>query len=202
MTLTVTKEKASGRVNPGVFLFWTVIIVSLTGCSVSHYYSERSPDAGYPVSFYIEGVPFFPQEEFQCGPSVLASVLNFRGNRIVPDEIARAIYLPKIQGTLKMDMVSFLRRYTGKGESVVLETQGDLEGVKKAIAGGYPVIAFVDLGVWSIRKGHYMLIIGYDDERGGIIAYSGIERDKFISYHRFLKMWERGGYWTVLIKGH
>ena len=202
MTLTVTKEKASGRVNPGVFLFWTVIMVSLTGCSVSHYYSERSPDAGYPVSFYIEGVPFFPQEEFQCGPSVLASVLNFRGNRIVPDEIARAIYLPKIQGTLKMDMVSFLRRYTGKGESVVLETQGDLEGVKKAIAGGYPVIAFVDLGVWSIRKGHYMLIIGYDDERGGIIAYSGIERDKFISYHRFLKMWERGGYWTVLIKGH
>jgi len=202
MTLTVTKEKASGRVNPGVFLFWTVIIVSLTGCSVSHYYSERSPDAGYPVSFYIEGVPFFPQEEFQCGPSVLASVLNFWGNRIVPEEISRAIYLSDIQGTLKMDMVSFLRRYTGKGESVVLETQGDLEGVKKAIAGGYPVIAFVDLGVWSIRKGHYMLIIGYDDERGGIIAYSGIERDKFISYHRFLKMWERGGYWTVLIKGH
>ena len=202
MTLTVTKEKASGRVNPGVFLFWTVIIVSLTGCSVSHYYSERSPDAGYPVSFYIEGVPFFPQEEFQCGPSVLASVLNFWGNRIVPEEITKAIYLSDIQGTLKMDMVSFLRRYTGKGESVVLETQGDLEGVKKAIAGGYPVIAFVDLGVWSIRKGHYMLIIGYDDERGGIIAYSGIERDKFISYHRFLKMWERGGYWTVLIKGH
>src|SRR3989304_9173070 len=202
MTLTVTKEKASGRVNPGVFLFWTVIMVSLTGCSVSHYYSERSPDAGYPVSFYIEGVPFFPQEEFQCGPSVLASVLNFRGNRIVPDEIARALYLPKIQGTLKMDMVSFLRRYTGKGERVVLETQGDLEGVKKAIAGGSPGVAFVDLGVWSIRKGHYMLIIGYDDERGGIIAYSGIERDKFISYHRFLKMWERGGYWTVLIKGH
>src|SRR3989337_3791459 len=151
MTLAFIRGKASGIVNPGVFLFWTVIMVSLTGCSVSHHYPGHSPDAGYPVSFYIEGVPFFPQEEFQCGPSVLASVLNFRGNRIVPDEIARAIYLPKIQRTLKMDMVSFLRRYTGKGESVVLETQGDLEGVKKAIAGGYPVIAFVDIGAWSIR---------------------------------------------------
>src|SRR3990172_10913660 len=154
MTLTVTKEKASGRVNPGVFLFWTVIIVSLTGCSVSHYYSERSPDAGYPVSFYIEGVPFFPKEEFQCGPSVLASLLNFRGNRIVPEEISRAIYLSDIRGTLKMDMVSYLRRYEGQGGIAVLETPGDLEGVKKAIAAGDPVIVFVDLGVWSIRKGH------------------------------------------------
>ena len=201
MTLPVIIGRASGRVNPGVFLFWTVIMVSLSGCSANHYYSERSPDAGYPASFYIQGVPFFPQEEFQCGPSVLASMLNFRGNRIVPEEIARAIYLTDIQGTLKMDMVSYLRRYEGKGGIAVFETQGDIEGIKQDIAGGYPVIVFVDLGVWGIRKGHYMLIVGYDDERGGIIAYSGRERDKFISYHRFLKMWKRGGYWTVRIKG-
>lgn len=201
MTLPVIIGKASGRVNPGVFLFWMVIMVSLTSCSVTHHYPGHSPDAGYPVSFYIEGVPFFPQEEFQCGPSVLASVLNFRGNRIVPEEISRAIYLTDIQGTLKMDMVSYLRRYEGKGGITVLETQGDIEGVKKDIAAGDPVIVFVDLGVWGIRKGHYMVIVGYDDERGGIIAYSGIERDKFISYHRFLKMWKRGGYWRLLLKG-
>src|SRR3989337_2926120 len=127
MTLPVIIGRASGRVNPGVFLFWTVIMVSLSGCSVNHYSPGHSPDTGYPGSLYIEGVPFFPQEEFQCGPSVLASVLNFQGHVIVPDEIARAIYLPKIQRTLKMDMVSFLRRYTGKGGRVVLETQGDLE---------------------------------------------------------------------------
>src|SRR3972149_1493385 len=202
MTLPVIIGKASGRVNPGVFLFWTVIMVSLSGCSVNHYYPGHSPDAGYPVSLYIEGVPFFPQEEFQCGPSVLASVLNFQGHRIVPEEIARAIYLSDIRGTLKMDMVSYLRRYEGKGGIVVLETQGDIEGVKEDIAAGDPVIVFVDLGVWGLRKGHYMLIVGYDDQPGGIIAYSGRERDKFISYHRFLKMWKRGGYWTLLIKGH
>ena len=199
MTLAFIRGKASGIVNPGVFLFWTVIMVSLTGCSVNHYYPGHSPDAGHPVSFYIQGVPFFPQEEFQCGPSVLASVLNFRGNRIVPEEISKAIYLTDIQGTLKMDMVSYLRRYGGKGGITVFETQGDIEGIKQDIAGGYPVIVFVDLGVWGIRKGHYMLIIGYDDERGGIIAYSGIERDKFISYDRFLRMWERGGYWTLSV---
>ncbi|MBI5038375.1 MAG: C39 family peptidase [Nitrospirae bacterium] len=199
MILAFTREKASGIVNPGVFLFWTVIMVSLTGCSVNHYYPGHSPDAGHPVSFYIQGVPFFPQEEFQCGPSVLASVLNFWGNRIVPEEISRAIYLTDIQGTLKMDMVSYARRYGEKGGMSVFETQGDIEGIKQDIAGGYPVITFVDLGVWGIRKGHYMLIVGYDDEWGGIIAYSGIERGKFISYDRFLRMWERGGYWTLSV---
>lgn len=200
MTLAFTTGKASGRVKPGVFLFWTVILVFLTNCSVNHYYSKQSPDAGYSVSFYIEGVPFFPQEEFQCGPAVLASVLNFRGNRIVPEEIARTIYLSDIRGTLKMDMVSYLRRYEEKEGITVYEGAGDIEGIKKDIANGYPVIVFVDLGIWSIRKGHYMLIVGYDDDRGGMVAYSGAERDKFIPYHRFLKMWERGGYWKLLMK--
>lgn len=200
MTLATAKLSTSGLVNSGVLLFWFLIVALIPiGCVVNSNYQKQSLDSHYPASFYIENIHFFPQEEFQCGPSVLASVLNYFGYKIVPEEISKVIYLRRIEGTLNMDMVSFAKGYEKDGRIAVSEAHGDIELIKKDITDGHPVIAFVDLGFWDIRKGHYMLIVGYDDIKGGIIANSGIEKDKFISYNRFLKIWERGGYWALRI---
>lgn len=99
-----------------------------------------------------------------------------------------------------MDMAGFAEGYKKKmGGISVSEVQGDLELIKRDILSGYPLIVFVDLGFWNFRKGHYMLIVGYDDLRGGVIAYSGREKDKFIPYDRFIRTWERGGYWALRI---
>ncbi len=194
-----SKGKTSGFIHPGVFLFWAVITVSSIGCTTVDHSQRQPPDARYPVSYYIQGIPFFPQEEFQCGPAVLASVLSFFGYRTVPENISKAIYLEGIQGTITMDMGRFVARYAGDGRISVSELQGDLEVIRRDVSRGYPVIVFVDLGIWNIRKGHYMLIVGYDDVRGGIITYSGVERDKLIPYTRFMRTWERGGYWALRI---
>lgn len=199
MTLAAIKGKPPGLATHGVFLFMGLIALSLAGCAGYDKYQKQSPDGHYPSSFSIQGVPFFPQEEFQCGPSVLAGVLNFLGYEIDPEDISKAIYLGHLKGSLKMDMVSFAKRYEESGGVSISEVQGNLEMLRVDIHRGYPVIVFVDLGIWNIRKGHYMLIVGYDDMKGGIIAYSGVERDKFISYNRFMQIWKRGGYWALRI---
>ena len=69
-------------------------------------------------------------------------------------------------------MVSFARRIE---DITVTEFYGDLTLLRDNLSMGYPLIVFVDLGIWSIRKGHYMLVVGYDDSIGGVIVYSGAE---------------------------
>lgn len=199
MTLTAIKRKTPGLVNLGVFFFIVMITLSLTGCASYDKYRKESSDTYYPSSFYIQDVPFFPQKEFQCGPSVLASVFNFWGYKIDPEDISKAIYIENIKGTLKMDMLNLAKHFGDNSRVSVYEVKGDLEIIREDINSGYPVIVFVDLGIWNIRKGHYMLIVGYDDLKGGIIAYSGIEKDKFILYNRFMHIWKRGGYWGLRI---
>lgn len=199
MPLTQARRKTPGLSAHGVFLFLGATVLSIAACATDGPYKRLPTDSSYPAAFYITGVPFYPQEEFQCGPSVLASVLNFEGYRIAPEEISESVYSEGIKGTLTLDMVNFARHYTEKDRTSVIEVKGDIELIKKDITGGYPVIAFVDLGIWSIRKGHYMLIVGYDDVKGGIIAYSGLEKDRFLSYNQFMRMWERGGHWALRI---
>ena len=35
----------------------------------------------------LSGTPFFPQEEYQCGPAALATVLNAAGVAVAPDDL-------------------------------------------------------------------------------------------------------------------
>ena len=56
----------------------------------------------------VEDVPFYPQERYQCGPASLASVLNYLGVKVSPEEIASDIYSKTAKGTLDIDMVSYV----------------------------------------------------------------------------------------------
>ncbi|MEK6584387.1 MAG: C39 family peptidase, partial [Nitrospirota bacterium] len=171
--------------------FCVVILTGFTGCMAS-----VPATFTYSHPFYVRDVPFYPGEDYQCGPSVLASVLNNLGYDIEPEDISREIYLRNVKGTLNIDMVSFARRFE---DITVTEFYGDLTLLRENLSMGYPLIVFVDLGIWSIRKGHYMLVVGYDDSIGGVIVYSGAEKDKVVRYKDFMRMWERGGYWALRI---
>jgi len=176
----------------GVFIFCGLILASLVaGCS-----ANRTTFPSLEKGVYIQSVPFYPGEEYQCGPSVLAGALNYLGYDIKPEDISEEIYLHGIKGTLNIDMVSFARRFE---DLTVLESRGDITFLKENLSQGHPLIVFVDLGIWSIRKGHYMLVVGYDDSREGVIVYSGADRDKLIRYEDLMRIWKRGGYWSLRI---
>jgi ABC-type bacteriocin/lantibiotic exporter with double-glycine peptidase domain len=141
----------------------------------------------------IEGVPFFPQEEFQCGPASLAGVLNYYGLRITPAEIAAEVYSRSARGTLDMDMVFYAQRKGMRAEQYA----GSFEDLQGNIDSRRPLIVLIDQGFWVYQNHHFMVVVGYD--QGGIVVNSGKEEKKFISLDSFLKTWKKTKFWTLRV---
>lgn len=141
----------------------------------------------------IENVPFFPQEAYQCGPASLAGLLNYWGIKVSPDDIANEIYSSSAKGTLTFDMKFYAEKFGLRASTY----KGSLADIKEKIDAGYPLIVLVDFGFWIFKKGHFMVVTGYDTN--GVIVNSGKERKKFILNNDFLRLWERTEFWTLLI---
>lgn len=163
------------------------MISSLWGCT------GPSPKLSPGTARIVEGVPFFPQEQFQCGPASLAGVLNYYGLRITPAEIAAEIFSRQARGTLDMDMAFYAQRRGMKAEQYA----GNMEDLKRNLDSQRPVIILIDRGFWVYQNHHFMVAVGYDE--GNIVVNSGKEERKFISRDAFLKSWGKTKFWTLRI---
>jgi ABC-type bacteriocin/lantibiotic exporter with double-glycine peptidase domain len=141
----------------------------------------------------IEEVPFFPQDEYQCGPASLAGVMNYWKVPVTPDEIAREIFSRTARGTLTMDMV----RYAEKKGLSALQYRGSWEDLRKKVREGFPLVVLIDGGFSLYQANHYMVVTGFDDR--GVIVNSGEREQAFMELTAFLPQWERAGFWTLLV---
>lgn len=169
------------------FLFFCLIFF-LISCAT------LKPIPKYKSNRIINDVPFFPQEEYQCGPAALAGVLGYLGLSISPEEIAKDIFSRSARGTLNIDMIV----YPQKKGFIAEQYSGSLEDLREKIDSGYPLVVFIDYGFWVMQENHFMVVVGYNEH--GIIANSGKDEHKFISNEDFVKTWERTKFWTLLIK--
>jgi predicted double-glycine peptidase len=142
----------------------------------------------------IPDVPFYPQQEYQCGPAALTSVLTYWGAHADPDEIGREIFSPSARGTLTIDMMLYAKKMGFHAEQV----KGSLEALRHSVDSGYPLIVMVDYGFSVLQVNHFMVVIGYDNN--GVIVHSGKSPNKFIPQEDFLSTWRKTDYWTLLIK--
>ncbi|MEW6570674.1 MAG: C39 family peptidase [Nitrospirota bacterium] len=165
-----------------------IILISLTSCFTV---SEIPREAHNTL---IEGVPFYPQEAYQCGPSSLAGVLNYWGVYVSPDDIAQEIFSESVKGTLNLDMLLYTKR---KGLRAVYYS-GSIKDIKRNIDLGYPLIVLVDLGISLYQANHFMVVIGYNEK--GLIVNSGKKRESFVREEDFLRAWKKTDFWTLLIK--
>ena len=85
-------------------LLFLALCTVLAGCSLtpSDYLSERS---GRPTKAMVEDVPFFAQDELQCGPAALAMVLNWSGVTVQPSELSSEVYTPGLKGSLQNALI-------------------------------------------------------------------------------------------------
>ncbi len=154
---------------------------------------QRAP-AGLPMQASIPDIPFYPQEEYQCGPAALAMAAGAAGVALTPEELVEHVYLPARQGSLQQEMLATSRRYG----LLAYQIQPDMEGLLREIAAGNPVIVLQNLGLQSLPKWHYAVAIGYDRSRNTILLHSGrIERME-MSLFTFEHTWARSGYWGML----
>jgi hypothetical protein len=142
-------------------------------------------------------VPFYPGEDLQCGPASLAALLRFWGIDRGPDEIAGRIHLRDLKGTLPLDMETYTQEVTRDGDVRGTVIRDRPEILREEISVGRPLLIFVDLGYWVWHKGHFMLVVGFDDRKEAIVANSGRESGKIIPARPLWRQWRKTGFWAI-----
>lgn len=161
-----------------------------TGCAATlpHGFSPPSTRAT------LRDVPFHPQEDYQCGPSSLAMVLNRLGDPVSPDAIAGDIYRKDLRGTVSLDLALYPRT---RGFSSRF-FRGSAADVVAAIDSGNPLLVMVDEGFGGIRVMHYMVVVGYSPE--GVLVNSGRRREQPMSWAEYLAAWKGADYWALTVR--
>ena len=193
MTEDSIRSLAKARLVAG-FVF---LLCLLAGC-VSLPQSEALRDegiAGLPAQVELETVPFFAQEEYQCGPAALAMALNAAGVAVTPDALTEQVYLPQRKGSLQVEMLASARRHG----LMAYELEPELKDVLAEVAAGNAVVVLQNQGLWSFYPyWHYAVVIGYDLEKREILLHSGARARRTMPFGLFEFLWIDGQRWSML----
>ncbi|MCU7931118.1 MAG: PA2778 family cysteine peptidase [Candidatus Thiodiazotropha sp. (ex Codakia rugifera)] len=176
--------------------FSILLILALYGCaSQGPLLPTLLSDATLSSELELHETPFYPQKQYQCGPAALATVLDYTGISITPDELVPLVYLPGKEGSLQVEMIAASRRFN----RIPYTIKPDLEALMAELQAGRPVLVFQNLGLKYIPLWHYAVVIGYSISRDEVILRSGITHRERLSAQRFLSTWERGGRWALVL---
>lgn len=168
------------------------LLLTLAGCAGAYPGSFREHPG--PERVFIDTVPFFAQEEYQCGPAALAMLLTWSGREIAPDQLTDQVYSPDLQGSLQPAIIAAARRHgrlaypIAGGEALLAE-----------LSAGHPVLVLQNLGLSWFPRWHYAVVIGYDREENNFILHSGAQAAVSLSARVFANTWRRSGSWGLLV---
>jgi hypothetical protein len=177
------------------FLFFSAL---LSGCSLiapqTYALKEQRP-ADLPPRAELTDVPFYPQEDYYCGPAALAMVLNAAGVKVTPEDLVDQVYLPGRKGSLQVEMLAAARR---RG-LVAYELAPEVTDMLREIAGGTPAIVLENYGPFSwFPVWHYSVVVGYDLDRLEVIRRSGVRQRRPTPLPVFEKIWKHENYWAMV----
>jgi hypothetical protein len=170
-------------------------LVLMTGCASTGSMLSVPGQDGIPARLDLEQTPFFPQVEYQCGPSALASVLSASGLTVAPADLVPEVYLPGLQGSLQPEMLASARRRDRL--PYVLPPTSD--AIVAQLVAGIPVLVLQKLGAGPWPGWHYAVVVGYDVEAQVFLLRSGTERRLEMSAARFLATWDRADRWAFVV---
>ena len=192
--LAIRTALQNARVLAGVFIF----VAGLSGCASwmpqTAELAKGGIPAGIPEKVELTETPFFSQQEYQCGPAALATVLNVAGVKVTDKDLVPEVYLPDRKGSLQVEMLAAPRRHG----LVSYQLAPKFEDLLREIAAGNPVIVLQNLGMFS-SGWHYAVAIGYDYSLGSLVMRSGtLERD-VLPFAAHEVVWMRSGYWAMVV---
>lgn len=171
--------------------FFCIVTLLTSGCSTYQYQSALRPE---PQRVQLAEVPFFAQEEYQCGPAALAMLLTWNGEDVFLPQLVEQVYSPALQGSLQPSIVAAARRqgylaYPLRGWSALVAE----------LKGGQPVMIIQNLGLSWYPRWHYAVVIGYDQQKGTVLLHSGVYPEMTMSMGVFERTWRRGDYWGLVV---
>jgi tetratricopeptide (TPR) repeat protein len=174
-----------------ILVLLAIAQLGLSACAVG---PERQAlrEAGLPVE--LVQVPFFPQDEYQCGPAALATVLVHSGVDVTPQQLVSRVYVPDRQGSLQAEMLAATRSQ-GRVPYVLPERLAPMLAELRA---GRPVLLLQNLGLDRWPVWHYAVLVGFDPAAEKFLLRSGITRREERRAVPFLASWDRGGRWSMI----
>jgi len=175
----------------GVFILAAALLAGCAAPQVSSLIEQRP--AGLPEAAEIAATPFFPQEDYQCGPASLAAVLVHAGRDATPESLLAQVYLPARKGSLQAEMLAATRRH----RLVAYPLAPRMEDLLRELAAGTPVVVLQNLALDWWPQWHYAVAIGYDLGRREVVLRSGVTRRLTMPLDTFEHTWARSGHWAM-----
>ena len=170
------------------------LLIGLSGCAASPTLAGGLP-AGMPAAIELRDTPFFPQEDYQCGPAALATVLQASGVQSAPEALAPQVYLPGRRGSLQAELIGAARRHNRLAYRLPETGQALVAQLHE----GRPVLVLQNLGLESMPVWHYAVLIGYDAGRNVAVLRSGRRERIEMRWQRFAGSWHRAGRWAIVV---
>ncbi len=172
------------------------LLLLICGCATRQPGLESYLQArALPDRVELRETPFFPQQEYQCGPAALATVLAASDVGVTPDELTGKVYLPERQGSLQLELIAASRRYA----RLPYPLDPRLPALLGELSAGRPVLVLQNLGLPSLPVWHYAVVIGFDASRDEFVLRSGDRRRLVMGTPEFMRTWRFADYWAVVI---
>jgi len=142
----------------------------------------------------LANVPAFAQDELQCGPAALASVLSASGLPTTPDALKADLFIPARQGSLQVELAAQARQ---RGR-VPLLLSGSESALVEALRQGHPPLLLLNLGVRSYPLWHYAALTGYDPVQGYTLN-DGKAQPSEVPRARLLRQWQWAERWALTL---
>jgi len=174
-------------------LVFCLLLISCAGTPQSDHLLDSVP-VEFQKPVINDNITFFPQEAYQCGPAALATLFNWQGITVSPDNLKEQVYIPDRKGSLQLELLATTRRY-GLLPYVL---KPELEELLSEVKLGRPVLVFQNLGVSWYPKWHYAVVIGYNLQEQSLILHTGVTRSYVMSIQTFERTWLRTKRWAMI----
>jgi len=173
-------------------LLLCAVVVLFAGCASKNYdylLMDKSILESKKLSLAV-----YPQDEYFCGPSSLATLLNHQHIDFIYGDVIGSTFTPELKGTLQVEMKATARHYG----LIPYEINQNLSAVLSEVSNNRPVLVLFNLGLPAIPVWHYSVVTGFDTDKQQIYLAGTTTNPTWMRFDEFETFFVRGGSWAIV----